>query len=287
MEDNNHAMDGNGELQPKVPATPEAGELDSVTPAGQENSMPEQETEAPTGDSVKDKWLRTVKRWLATVADAMARGVAFLAKHWRIVTLALVAVCAAIVALVVYSKVAEGKNRYESLGQTITEMKRISEFCTANYIGEVMIQDEEKKFLNRKVIVMIVRGKIRAGFDLTKMETEVVDDSTINVNLPKAQILDIITNPSDIRTFSEKGSWSHDRTTIAKNAARAKLLELVMEDNLLGTAEANGKMQLTSIFMAFGFKHVNIGFVADTTVCDTTAIVGDSVSGNATTLFSK
>jgi len=64
-------------------------------------------------------------------------------------------------------------------------------------------------------------------------------------------------------------------------------LELVMEDNLLGTAEANGKMQLTSIFMAFGFKHVNIGFVADTTVCDTTAIVGDSVSGNATTLFSK
>ena len=165
-------------------------------------------------------------------------------------------------------------------------MKRISEFCTANYIGEVMIQDEEKHFLNHKSIVLIVRGKVRMGFDLSKMETKVVNDSTINLTLPQVQILDIITNPSDIRTFSEKGSWSHERVTITKNAARAKLLELVMEENLLAIAEDNGKRQLEAIFSSFGFKRVNIDFVVDSTDAENLAIVGDSVSENATTLFS-
>lgn len=195
--------------------------------------------------------------------------------------------CVIFAFLFVYSIVNKGKYTTETLGQTITEVKKISEFCTANYIGEVMIQDEEKKFLSHKKIVLIVRGKIRAGYDLTKMETEVVDDTTINLVLPQAQILDIITNPSDIRTFSEKGTWTHDRATITKNSARAKLLELVMEDNLLSTAEENGIKQLTAIFSAFGFKKVNIRFLEKTNEDDFKAIVGDSISTSTTTVSTK
>ena len=174
----------------------------------------------------------------------------------------------------------------EKTASTMTNKDYVS-LCTANYIGEVMIQDEEKHLLKKKNIVLIVRGKVRMGYDLTKMETEVVNDSVINLSLPTAQILDIITNPSDIRTFSEKGNWSHERVTITKNAARAKLLELVMEENMLATAEENGKRQLSAIFSSFGFKHVNIAFVVDSTVCDSLSIVGDSVSKNATTLFAN
>ena len=212
---------------------------------------------------------------------------AFLIKRKRLVMYAAIGLVVVLVALFVIHRNQVGKNRYETLVQTITEMKRISEFCTANYIGEVMIQDEEKQFLNHKNIVLIVRGKIRMGYDLSKMETEVVNDSTINLTLPQAQILDIITNPSDIRTFSEKGHWSHERVTITKNAARANLLELVMEENLLATAEDNGKRQLEAIFSSFGFKHVNIAFVVDSTGVENTAMVGDSVSENATTLYSN
>ena len=211
----------------------------------------------------------------------------FVKKRRLPVLYAVIALVAVLVVLFVIQRNRVGKNRYESLVQTITEMKRISEFCTANYIGEVMIQDEENHFLNHKNIVLIVRGKIRMGYDLSKMETEVVDDSTINLTLPQAQILDIITNPSDIRTFSEKGHWSHERVTITKNSARAKLLELVMEENLLATAEDNGKRQLTALFSSFGFKHVNITFVADSACCGDSSIVGDSVSANATTLFTN
>lgn len=150
------------------------------------------------------------------------------------------------------------QNRTEITQKTIKEIKEIKEFCTANYLGEVMMQEKESKY---KELILIVRGKIRAGFDLSKMETSTVGDSIIILKIPHAKILDIITNPSDIRTFVEKGKWSPERATIVKNNARQKLLELVMKDNILGSAEDYGEKQLTSIFTAFGFKEVRIEYL--------------------------
>jgi hypothetical protein len=243
-----------------------------------EQQEPEQ-TDAPKEDIVEQDRSKVVEIW-----EWLKE---FVVRRKRLVLYVALAVVALLLVLFVIHRNRVGKNRYETLVQTITEMKRISEFCTANYIGEVMIQDEEKQLLGRKNIVLIVRGKVRMGYDLSRMETEVVNDSTINLTLPQAQILDIITNPSDIRTFSEKGTWSHERVTITKNAARAKLLELVMEENLLTVAEENGKRQLAAIFSSFGFKHVNMVFVADSAGVENSAMVGDSVSENATTLYSN
>ena len=242
----------------------------------------EQQDQEPT-DAPEDAPEEKGHRGFGDVWKAL---VEFLIKRKRTVLYVGLALVAVLVVMFIIYRNQVGKNHYETLVQTITEMKRISEFCTANYIGEVMIQDEEKHLLKNKSIVLIVRGKVRMGYDLSKMETELVNDSTINLTLPQAQVLDIITNPSDIRTFNEKGNWSHERVTITKNAARAKLLELVIEDNMLATAEDNGKRQLEAIFSSFGFKHVNIAFVVDSTGVENTLMVGDSVSENATTLYS-
>lgn len=154
-----------------------------------------------------------------------------------------------------------GDLRLENISQSISEIKKISEFCTAHYFGEVMIMDTEKKIMRKNKIVIIASGKIRAGFDLSKMETQIVNDTTITLMLPPVQILDIITNPSDFRTFSEKGKWSHNRVNLTKNAARKSLLDHALSDNLLSQAEENGEKQLTEMFKAFGFKHVNISFL--------------------------
>ena len=259
---------------------PEVEVKELVPETGSTEEQQEQESTDAPEDAPDEKEHRGF-------GDVWKTLIAFLIKRKRTVLYVALALLAVLVVMFIIYRNQVGKNRYETLVQTITEMKRISEFCTANYIGEVMIQDEEKHFLNHKSIVLIVRGKVRMGYDLSKMETKVVNDSTINLTLPQAQVLDIITNPSDIRTFNEKGTWSHERVTITKNAARAKLLELVMEENLLATAEDNGKRQLVAIFSSFGFKHVNIAFVADSTGAENSAIVGDSVSENATTLFSN
>ena len=267
----------------------QVGQPEAAPESSVEESLPEvevvgQEQDSEPQETPEEDMLTKCRQWLV---ECWGKVKDFLQKRKNLVVYVLLAVVALLVVLFVIQRNNAEKNRYETLGQTITEMKRISEFCTANYIGEVMVQDEEKQFLSSKNIVLIVRGKIRMGFDLTKMETEVVNDSTINLTLPEVQILDIITNPSDVRTFSEKGKWSHERVTITKNAARAKLLELVMEENMLATAEENGKRQLSAIFSAFGFKHVNINFVPDSTGGITPAIVGDSLSDNATILFAN
>lgn len=209
-----------------------------------------------------------------------------LRKRWGMIGAIVLLVVLIVVGLRIYNSLSAKRDYYESLSQTIMEMKKISEFCTANYVGEVMVMDEEKGFLKKKNIVLIVKGKVRAGFDLTKMQTEVVGDTTINVTIPPPTILDIITNPSDIRTFSEKGTWSHERTTITKNAARAKLMELVMEENLLVIAEDNGLRQLEAIFSAFGFKHVNIQLANSADDDDFDTVIGDSISTSATLLAS-
>lgn len=167
--------------------------------------------------------------------------------------------------------------RIETINQSVLEMKKISEFCTAHYFGEVMIQDVDKKFFNKKKIIIIASGKIRAGFDLSKMETQIIDETTIRLKLPPVKILDIITNPSNFRTFSERGSWSHDRVTLTKNSARKELLELALEDKFLSVAEENGKKQLSEMFMLLGFKQVDISFLSSETE-DHNSLVGDSLS---------
>ena len=273
---------GQPEDMPEVVAEEIVSEIVSEAEATEEQQ--EQKPADAPADAPKDEPEEKGHRGFGDVWKAL---VEFLIKRKRTVLYVALALVAVLVVMFIIYRNQVGKNRYETLVQTITEMKRISEFCTANYIGEVMIQDEEKQFLNHKSIVLIVRGKVRMGYDLSKMETAVVNDSTINLTLPQARVLDIITNPSDIRTFNEKGNWSHERVTITKNAARAKLLELVMEENLLATAEDNGKRQLAAIFSSFGFKHVNIDFVADSTDAENAAMVGDSVSENATTLYSN
>ena len=272
----------NEELQPDV----QPGEAMDATEAEvgtQAEPQAEEPTDQPQQAAAEPWW----KVWWNGVTTCWSKAVAIVKGLKKPVRYAVAGGIVGLAVLIVWPWNKGDKNRFETLGQTITEMKKISEFCTANYIGEVMIKDEQRQLLGKKDIVLIVRGKVRAGYDLSRMETRVVNDSTIDLALPTAQILDIITNPSDIRTFSEKGYWSHERVTIAKNTARAKLLELVTEDNLLATAEENGRRQLTAIFGALGFKHVNITFVADTTVCNSTAIVGDSVSHGATILFAN
>lgn len=279
MENNDNMMDelqnvSQPESLPEIAVVEAPAESESAE-GGQDAAQPE--------EPEKDFW---TKCWSGLKCFGGAVwGFVKARKRWAfIILLALVAVVAV---LLVLQRNKEGKNRYESLGQTITEMKRISEFCTASYIGEVMVQDEGQQFLGRKYIVMIVRGTVRMGYDLSKMETEVVNDSVINLTLPTAQILDIITNSSDTRIFSEKGKWEPDQVANTKNAARAKLVELVMEENMLATAEENGKRQLTALFSSFGFKQVNITFVADSTGTNVNEIIGDSVSENATTLFAN
>ena len=107
-------------------------------------------------------------------------------------------------------------------------------------------------------IVLIANGRVRAGFDLAKIQDSdiVVHSDTLFITLPHAEILDIIMNPSDFSTEYEKGSWSYEQTLPVKEHARRQLEIYALEDGILQKAEEYGTRRIQALFSTFGFKAV-------------------------------
>lgn len=179
----------------------------------------------------------------------------------------------AIVFAICISSIFNTKLRVESVGQKVTEIKQISELCTVTYLDDEVIMDTIKHGFSRKIAVVIARGTVRAGFDLSKMSAISTSYDSIALFIPPAQILDIIVNPSGFETVTEKGKWTHEEQKATQRKAREKVMAQSLEDGILNVAEENGRNQLTSMFRALGFKSVSI-----TIVSDTTASVEDGVS---------
>lgn len=181
------------------------------------------------------KWLRTLV-WVALIA-AVGGGIFFLQQRMQ------------------------KKSRIErTITQTITQIKAIKELCTANYCEETVISASRKKVIGSDDIAIIVKGTVRAGFDLSRMETEVLSDTAIVITLPKAKVLDVITNPSDCETFQESGKWSHEKVTRYKDIARRMILRHALADGLLHDAQQNGEERLRLFFGAMGFTSVEVVF---------------------------
>ncbi|MDR2684956.1 MAG: DUF4230 domain-containing protein [Prevotellaceae bacterium] len=146
----------------------------------------------------------------------------------------------------------------------VDEIRSLAEYATTTYYYEVAVKrSKESSFFGIKTdneLVLIIKGKVRAGFDLSELQEQdiVADTVSITVRLPKVKILDIITNPSDFETYEESGKWSHEEVTGLKNEARATLEIKAVNGGILEFAKKSGKENLTSFLQALGFKKVII-----------------------------
>ena len=142
----------------------------------------------------------------------------------------------------------------------IEEINQLAEFTTATYYQEIFINKEKKGLLFDDELVMITKGKVRAGFDLSTLTEEdiIIDAQIIKIKLPQVKILDIITNPSDFETYVESGKWSFDEVTEYKKEAREKLKKKAIEDGILELAEKSAFEKLSSLFQALGFQEIII-----------------------------
>lgn len=142
----------------------------------------------------------------------------------------------------------------------VDEIHQIADFCTASYYQEIAIQKKHKGRIFDDDLVIIAKGKVRAGFDLSQLADSniIVTQDSIMLKLPSAKILDVITNPSDFETFEETGKWTHNEVTIYKIEAREILKRNAITEGLLNKATENGKEKLSNLFKAMGFKKVVI-----------------------------
>ena len=162
----------------------------------------------------------------------------------------------------------------------VEKIRKISELTTYTYVEEFVVKDKKmvvsehgnaiSNWLHKDAevtydttyndLVIIIRGKVRAGYDLSKItENQLkISNDTISVVLPQPEIFDAIINPSDNDFFVEEGKWSHEEITALQVGCREKLLNNAIERGVLERADKVGKEKVENLFKSFGFNVVNV-----------------------------
>lgn len=176
--------------------------------------------------------------------------------------------------------------KIDKTANVVEEVKKIGEFTSACYYEELVVKQKKrsdfndsglgaltKKVTNKDImdeIVILANGKVRAGFDLTKLKDEdiKVKGDTLTINLPKAEIFDVIINPSGYEIYVEDGDWSHEQVTALETGARQELENNAKAFGLIEKAENIGRNKLKTLFLSLGFKEVRFNSIPENAAVD-------------------
>lgn len=160
----------------------------------------------------------------------------------------------------------------DKTANVVEEVKKIGQFTTSCYYEEVPLRDLRidtversgifgigaGKSFKENEIVIVGKGRVRAGFDLSKLQADDINvhGDTLEMVLPQVEMFDIMMNPSDFTTEYESGTWSHELTKPLKERAKVQLENNALEFGILQKAEESGLKRLETLFRTFGFNTV-------------------------------
>lgn len=109
-------------------------------------------------------------------------------------------------------------------------------------------------------LIVVGNAVVHAGVNLEKLTPEqlYISRDSVHLNLPPAEILDVIVNPSGIDIFLEEGKWDNTAIIAMKEEIRQGAVEEVMRRGVLHQAEERARVVLQNFFLAAGFKKVVI-----------------------------
>lgn len=164
--------------------------------------------------------------------------------------------------------------KIEQTANVVEQVKKITEFTTACYYEERVLKHEKTEAGKQNQLmslvkmeadsvhselVVLVKGKVRAGFDLSKLTDKIdVRSDTVAIQLPRPEIFDVIVNPSDYEMYIEEGKWSHEEITALQADYRANLQTKAEQNGLLEQANTVGKERVENLFKSFGFSVVEV-----------------------------
>lgn len=165
--------------------------------------------------------------------------------------------------------------KIDNTANVVEKIKNISEFTTACYYEEAVLKNskseagKQNKLMSlvhieadsvHSEVVILAKGKVRAGYNLGKISAEqiYVSGDSITVALPAPEIFDVIVNPSDYEMYIEEGKWNHEEISAMQAEYRNILTERSKENGLLHKASESGKSRLETLFKALGFSFVEL-----------------------------
>lgn len=161
--------------------------------------------------------------------------------------------------------------RIDRTAAVVEQVRRMGELSSAGFYEELVLTDKDDSYLGelRRVdgirriagsgdFVIICKGRVRAGFDLTKMKQSdfYASGDTLRVTLPPVEVLDVIINPTDYEHFS--GHRTHEETVGIILQAKQRLRADAVQAGVLDQAEASGVASLQRLFASLGYKQVDI-----------------------------
>lgn len=161
----------------------------------------------------------------------------------------------------------------ERTAAVVEQVRRIGELSSAGYYEELVLTDRDESYLGelkrasgiRRLtgssdFVIICKGRVRAGFDLTKVQGADFSFSgdTLRLTLPPVEILDVVINPADYELFA--GHRTHEETTGIILQAKQRLRADAVRDGILEQAELSAESHLRRLFAAMGYREVILTF---------------------------
>lgn len=153
----------------------------------------------------------------------------------------------------------------------IREVRELSQLITVTSFDEVVVDSVKSGPLAvMKVIsgfpgmvdriVIVAKGSVQAGTDLRFLTEEdiYVEGDSVAIRLPKAEIIEVIVNPSGFSTFTETGEWSPDAVNLVKAKAKRKMEYRAVQKNILQLAETRSRLLMENFLRAAGFKRVAV-----------------------------
>jgi hypothetical protein len=109
-------------------------------------------------------------------------------------------------------------------------------------------------------LVIIAKGEVICGTNLKKFSDSAVKifDDSVSIIIPRAEILDVIVNPSGFETFIEEGKWSDAAITAVKIKAREKLRNRTLSRGTLADADKRAVMLISNMLEALGYKKFSV-----------------------------
>lgn len=109
-------------------------------------------------------------------------------------------------------------------------------------------------------LIVVGNAVVHAGVNLEKLTPEqlYISRDSVHLELPPAEILDVIVNPSGTDIFLEEGKWDNAAIVAMKNEIRSRAVEEVKRRGVLFQAEERARTVLQNFFLAAGFQKVVI-----------------------------
>jgi len=161
----------------------------------------------------------------------------------------------------------------ERTAAIVEQVRSIGELSSAGFYEELVLTDRDESYFSELMrasglsrltgsgdFVIICKGRVRAGFDLTKIQESDFSFSgdTLRLILPPVEILDVVLNPADYEHFS--GHRTHEETTGILLQAKQRLRSDALREGILNQAELSAEAHLRRLLSAMGYREVLITF---------------------------